>query len=1293
MKYTLSKTDRLNAFRIVAIYALFASLWIYLSDHAADLLILDRAFLVRISVLKGFLFIVLTSALLYQLIVRYMHKSRQAEVELRLSRSLVNALLEGTTDAIYAKDREGRYLLFNAAATIITGKSAAEVIGNDDTALFPAEDARMLMQGDRKVMDSGKVMTYEEHLIVADGTYRTFLATKGPIFSQSGEVTGLFGIARDITERKKAEEALRRSEEENRVLFDALPDMIFRIDRDGIIKDYHSSDTSKLYAPPESFLGKHLRDVLPAHVADAAMEKVSDVLETGESSLLEYALEMRGELNYYDDRIVRLSNKEVLHVVRDITERKRAEEALRANEIRLRLFIENAPVSLAMFDRAMRYLVVSRRWMSDYGLGERNIRGLSHYDVFPEISERWKESHRRGLAGEVIRDDSDRFEKADGSVQWLRWEVRPWQDAAGAIAGIVIFSENITERKRAEEEREATVELLRICNTAESLKELMKDLSFYFQRITGCEAIGIRLREGDDFPYYETKGFPKEFVLLENSLCAIDQKGELIRDSAGDPALECMCGNIVCGRFDPSKAFFTKRGSFWSSCTSDLLANTTEADRQQKTRNRCNGEGYESVALIPIRLHSETFGLFQFNDKREGRFTTEKIALLEDLVSYVAIALAKLKSDEALRESNQFNQQIINSAEEGVIVYGRDMRYQVWNPYMERLSGLEAGKVLGKHPLEVFPFLKEAGVIEQVEKVLTGETVPPNDFHYHSPITGRSGWTTYTNAPLRNVKGEIIGVIGTVRDITESKRVEEEFRALSHKIQLILNSAGEGIYGLDMEGNVTFINAAGARMLGWDKDDPIGKSSHAMWHHSLNDKTPYPEEACEMLESLRKGVTKLIDHDTFWKKDGTAFSVEYTFVPIYDDTVLSGAVVTFRDITERLNAEQEKIKLEKQFRQAQKMEAIGHLAGGIAHDFNNILTAIVGYGNLLAMKISPADPMHNFVDQIIASSEKAAGLTHSLLAFSRKQVINLASVDINGVASGMKNILERIIGEDIDFKVKTTDHDLIVKCDKGQIEQVLMNLAANARDAMPHGGRLTISTGEAEIDERFVESHQYGIVGKFAVLAVSDSGVGMDQTTQQRIFEPFFTTKEVGKGTGLGLAMVYGTIEQHSGFVNLYSEPGVGTTFKIYLPLAEHSLERDKEKTPAGIVKGTEKILLVEDDANVRKITKILLEELGYAVLEAVDGKHAIELFQKNSERVDLVVCDLIMPKLSGNDVYYELQKIKPDVRVLFVSGYTADILKQKGMENEEINFISKPLRFDALSVKLREILDKPKTQ
>ncbi len=482
-----------------------------------------------------------------------------------MSQNLINSLIEGTTDAIFVKDRQGRYLLFNSAAANVVGKSAAEVIGHDDSALFSAEEAEAIMAGDRRVMEAGRVMTYKDYLTAADGTYRTFLATKGPTFDEAGEVSGLFGISRDITQRDQAEEALRESEKRYRSLFEHM------------LEGY-----------------AHCRMLYDEHGApvDFVYINVNDSFER-----------LTGLTDVVGKRIT-----ELLPGVR-----------------------ESSPELFEIYGR-----------VASTGKPER-------FEINFEPLKRW-------LSISVYSPEQEHF---------------------------VAFFDDITERKRAEETREATIELLRICNGADSKRELMRGLTLFFQRLTGCEAVGVRLKEGDDFPYYETRGFSEEFVLAENRLCAFDQAGEMVRDSVGHPVYACMCGNIISGRFDPAKPFFTSHGSFWTGSTTELLASTTDEERQAKTRNRCNGEGYESVALVPLCSHGETFGLFQFNDRRRGRFTAEKIALLESLVAYVAIALAKLQVDEALLESSQFSRQIIDSAEEGMIVYGRDMRYQVWNPFME----------------------------------------------------------------------------------------------------------------------------------------------------------------------------------------------------------------------------------------------------------------------------------------------------------------------------------------------------------------------------------------------------------------------------------------------------------------------------------------------------------------------------------------------------------------------------------------------------------------------------------
>jgi len=392
--------------------------------------------------------------------------------------------------------------------------------------------------------------------------------------------------------------------------------------------------------------------------------------------------------------------------------------------------------------------------------------------------------------------------------------------------------------------------------------------------------------------------------------------------------------------------------------------------------------------------------------------------------------------------------------------------------------------------------------------------------------------------------------------------------------------------------------------------------------------------------------------------------------------------VVFNDVTNRKKLEEERL-------QWQKLESVGQLAGGIAHDFNNMLTAIIGYVSLLGVKIETASPLKQYVDQILSVSEKSANLTSQLLSFSRQQIRSLHVINLNELIKKMEILLKRIIGEDIEFKISLTDKLLKVMVDTGQIEQVLINLCSNARDAMPHGGLLTISTDALELDEKNMKTYSLDQPGRYALIAVTDTGIGLDEIARQRIFEPFFTTKEVGKGTGLGLAIVYGTIKQNSGSITVYSEFGKGTTFKIYLPLSESPLEEASMKEVIAPTGGTETILVTEDNEEVRDLTTHVLQEFGYTVIEAVDGEDAVRKFEENKDRIELAILDVIMPKKSGKEVSEAIKAIKPGVQFLFTSGYTADIITRAGISEEGVYFIQKPSTPNSLLGKVREILDK----
>ncbi|KAF0146283.1 MAG: PAS/PAC sensor hybrid histidine kinase [Nitrospirae bacterium] len=501
-------------------------------------------------------------------------------------------------------------------------------------------------------------------------------------------------------------------------------------------------------------------------------------------------------------------------------------------------------------------------------------------------------------------------------------------------------------------------------------------------------------------------------------------------------------------------------------------------------------------------------------------------------------------------------------------------------------------------------------------------------------------------------------------------RAEEALRESEQKYRTLADNAIVGIYRSKLEGQFTYVNNAMVRIFECD-------SAEELLSLPIQIRYKKPQDMKLFIDLLiDKGRAPYYELEILTK---TGKIKNIIISATLEGDVISGIVV---DITEQK-------RLEDQLRQAQKMEAVGQLTGGIAHDFNNILTAIMGYAGLMQMKMKEDDPFKVNVDQILASSERAAHLTQGLLAFSRRQVLNPKPVDINNVINTMVKLLKRVIGEDIELETDPSQEPLTIMADSVQVEQALMNFATNARDAMPKGGQLTIETKKIELDEEFIKAHGYGAPGTYALMSISDNGVGMDEKTREKIFEPFFTTKEAGKGTGLGLSMVYGIVKQHNGYINVYSEPSRGTTFKIYLPLIETgqlSEEKPEEhRLPAG---GNETILLAEDDEAVRRFTVSVLHEFGYKVIEAVDGEEAITKFMENKDGIRLLILDVIMPRKSGKDAYDEIKAINPGIKVLFASGYTDDVIQSRKFI-EEGSFISKPVSPTILLKKIREILDR----
>jgi two-component system cell cycle sensor histidine kinase/response regulator CckA len=514
------------------------------------------------------------------------------------------------------------------------------------------------------------------------------------------------------------------------------------------------------------------------------------------------------------------------------------------------------------------------------------------------------------------------------------------------------------------------------------------------------------------------------------------------------------------------------------------------------------------------------------------------------------------------------------------------------------------------------------------------------------------------------------------RRLSESALIKSE-----NFVEDILGSIDEAFVVVDRDYRIQTANRAYCELAGKPLAEIMGKHCYEVLHHVTRPCYEL-EQDCACKHTFTTGEPAVNVH----MRSGENGKREYVELKTFAMKNRSGEITS---IIEILNDITEKRSLENQLQQAQKMEAIGTLAGGIAHDFNNILSAIIGYGHVTLMKMPKDDPLRLNIEHILESADRAATLTQSLLAFSRKQIFDRKPVDLNTILKKVEKFLVRVIGEDVVVRLGLAEGALTAFADAGQLEQVFMNLATNARDAMPNGGLFSIETSSIVLDSGFVAAHGFGKPGRYALVSATDTGVGMNEETRKKIFEPFFTTKEVDKGTGLGLAMVYGIIKQHDGFINVYSEPGKGTTFRIYLPLITPEAVEAQKAIEAEYPKGgTETILLAEDDANLRKLSVLILEQGNYTVITANDGDEAVKKFMENKDRIQLLLFDIIMPKKNGREAYEEIRQVMPDVPVLFASGYSPDMLRDKALIEKDSALIYKPVSPQNLLKKVREVLD-----
>ena len=621
------------------------------------------------------------------------------------------------------------------------------------------------------------------------------------------------------------------------------------------------------------------------------------------------------------------------------------------------------------------------------------------------------------------------------------------------------------------------------------------------------------------------------------------------------------------------------------------------------------------------------------------------------------------------------------------IIFMKDIqgRYMMINHHYEEIFHVSAAAIYGKTDYDLFS-REEADIFHAGDQqVLT--TRRPLEREEIAISNGEANTYLATKVPLFSTDGSPFAVCGIATDITERKKTEEALRESEQKVRAIFDLSLEFIGLLTPDGILLDANKTALDFAGVQLSDVVGKP---FW------ETPWWSHSPEMQTRIRTAIEKAAkgnlvrDEAIHPAHDGTLHFIDFTLKPVKDE---AGKIILLipegRDITDLKQAEQEQLLLQKQLAQAQRMESVGRLAGGVAHDFNNMLGVIIGHSEMAMNQLDPAQPLHTSLMEIHKAARRSADLTRQLLAFARKQTITPKVIDLNKTVEGMLKMLHRLIGEDINLNWQPDTNLWPVKVDPSQIDQILANLCVNARDAITNVGKITIRTSNGTFDKDYCAIHTDVMPGEFVQLAVSDSGHGMDQVTLTHIFEPFFTTKDIGKGTGLGLATVYGAVKQNNGFVKVDSKPQKGTTFTIYLPRYEgNNILVQTEQLAEPVIGGHETILLVEDDPAILQMTMMLLTELGYTLIASSTPDDAIRLARKHEGKINLLMTDVIMPEINGLDLAKNLLSLYPQLKCLFMSGYTADIIAHHGILDEGVHFIQKPFSINELSAKVRKALE-----
>ena len=1207
--------------------------------------------------------------------------------------SLFEQIVAGLPDAVTVQDRNFMIVFQNTAIR----KRFGSHIGEECFRVYEGRDRMCEGCGLQEVFSTGQPALTVRTATEEDGTTSMWENSCFPLFDTSGEIVAGMEICRNVTdeltERKLMEDALffvaQRgwlSGAEN--FFTALAQFLGEsLHMDYVIvselgEKSNIAETLALYArgaivanmsyaltgtPCENVMGRHLC----AYPQDVQQLFPEDTL------LAEMGVESYIGIPLWDSfgrpiGLIAVMDGKPLTVTKTATqllqlvatraaaelERARSDRILRAREREFRTLAENSPDNIARYDADCRTVYINPALEKTLGLSASKRLGKTPLEV-PGIDE--VRAYQEKVAGVLATGRASEMDlvlpdRGEG-VRYhnVRFVAERGED--GAISGVLTIGRDITERRVAEEERNANLRFFecmdrvnRAIQGPDDLERMMSDVLDVVLSVFGCDRAYLL------FPC--DPGAKRWWIPMERTRPEYPGVNGLGVKIPMDPGVAESLRRLLAAkgpvRFGPG------------------TDNPLPTEIAEQYGIKC----FMAMAIYPKVDKPWQFGIHQCSHVR--RWTVEEERLFEAIGRRLADGISILVSHRELKDNLAKLEEAQRIAHIGY--WDRDLA--------------EGRIVLAAEACRIFGIAEQGSVfpLEQWHERWLG-LIHPED----RPRAERAAMEALRGGPRYNLEyrivkpsgelrfihseadvtfdetGRPVRMLGMMQDITDQVQAEAELRKLFQAIE----QSPVSIVITDTKGRIEFVNGKFCEISGYSRDEALGQNPRIFKTGETS-----AEEYRRLWQTISAGKVwsgQFLNR----KKNGELFWEHATIAPVRNmQGRIAHYVAVKEDITERK-------RLEEQLHQAQKLESIGRLAGGIAHDFNNMLAVILGQTELAMNEMQPEHPLHAHLRQILKATERSTELTRQLLAFARKQVIAPKSIDLNDTLTGMLKMLRRLIGEEIDLAWIPERQPLPVFMDPSQVDQILVNLCINARDAISGVGKVTIETHRIDIDETYCADHAEAIPGRYVLLAVSDNGRGMDKPTMERIFEPFFTTKGVGHGTGLGLATVYGIVKQNQGFVNVYSEPAQGTTFKIYLPRMAEDAAPDRGECPAeSIAPGDETILLVEDEPGILEIARQMLESRGYRVLTAATPGEAIGIVREFADAIHLLISDVVMPEMNGPELKMQISTMSPETRCLYISGYPTNVIVRHGVLKEGVHFLQKPFSLEALARKVREVID-----